>query len=517
MYRDMRIYMRTAVTVAVLTTVVLGALACSASEIEVTRVVELEVTREIEAPVEVTRVIEVPVEVTREVEVSNEDALPIEVEVTREIQVPVEVTREIEVPVEITREVEVTREVNMTRIVPLEVTKVVQVPVEVTREIEVPVEITREVEVTRVVVVTATLTPSPTSTPTPELPSTPAELLERVEQSVVQIYLRSGVGFFARKSGSGFIFAVEGTTAFVATNHHVIDGESSVEVQIGDHSVYDPLILGWDSERDVAVLSICCSTEFVALPWSQSAPVKGATVVAAGTTVGSTDLTGTIGEVSAPDDFSMEHGFISHSAPLNPGYSGGPLFSMPGAEVVGINTAGGTETLTFYAVPYQTIKDQVEEWRSQLVVLPAPTPTYTPTPTPTPTHTPTPISFGTVQGEDFSYTVHEVRDPVEPRFGVKAGHRLVAIDVTLEALHDDTVIHPWYFGMQDTDGYIHTPDWVSQVMEPELGYDYGNLPVNQKVRGWITLEVPQSAVLTTVLSFEFKSDRTVIIADLTRD
>ena len=80
----------------------LGALACSASEIEVARVVELEVTREIEVPVEVIR----EVEVTREIEVIRE----IEVEVTRVVEVPVEVTRVLEGTSEVARGIKVARE-----------------------------------------------------------------------------------------------------------------------------------------------------------------------------------------------------------------------------------------------------------------------------------------------------------------------------------------------------------------------------------------------------------------------
>ena len=223
---------------------------------------------------------------------------------------------------------------------------------------------------------TATPTPTVTPSPIPEPPSTPAELVERAQDSIVRVKARTGGILYFQSSGSGFIFAVEGTTAFIATNHHIIDGTDSVEVQIGDSSTYDALVLGWDAERDVAVLSICCSSDFIALPWSHASPSEGDSVVAIGypnTDTG--NLIATIGEIRAPDDFSMEHDFIPHSAPLNPGNSGGPLFTMPGGEVVGINTAGGTETLAFYTVPYQAIEEQMEEWRSQLIVAPTATPT----------------------------------------------------------------------------------------------------------------------------------------------
>ncbi|MXZ02549.1 MAG: trypsin-like serine protease [Chloroflexi bacterium] len=204
------------------------------------------------------------------------------------------------------------------------------------------------------------------------LTATPEELVERVRPSIVQVKARSGGGFFGPTSaGSGFIFAVEDTTAFIATNHHVIDGSDSIKVQIGDSGTYDALVLGWDPERDVAVLSICCSSAFIPLQWDDASPAEGVSVIATGYPNSDTGkLIATIGEVRAPDDLSMKHDFVPHSAPLNPGNSGGPLLSMPGGEVVGINTAGGTETLVFYAVPYQAIEAQMEQWRSQLIVVP---------------------------------------------------------------------------------------------------------------------------------------------------
>ena len=81
-------------------------------------------------------------------------------------------------------------------------------------------------------------------------------------------------------------------------------------------------------------------------------------------------VTATTGVVAPGDDLSGRFDFIPHTAPLNPGNSGGPLFSMPDAKVLGINTARGTQTLVFYAVPFQAIEGQMAEWRSQLVVIP---------------------------------------------------------------------------------------------------------------------------------------------------
>ena len=154
--------------------VIIAAFVMAAVAFSCTREIHIESTRIVESTREVP--VEVPVEVTRIVEVEATRQVPvevtrlIEVAATREVpyEVPVEVTREVpvtrEVDVEVTREIQVTREatVEVTREVPIEVTR--RVPVEVTREVT--VEVTREVtvEVTRLVVA-ATTTPAPTATP----------------------------------------------------------------------------------------------------------------------------------------------------------------------------------------------------------------------------------------------------------------------------------------------------------------------------------------------------------------
>ena len=464
------------------------------------------------------------------------ETVEVEKVVEREVVQTVEVEREVVVEVEKMVEVEVIQTVEVEREVVVEVEKLViqtvvvekvvevvkEVEVEVVKEIEVVKEVEKEVQV--VVTATPSSTPTPTSSPTlgpsntptptatpsptPEPPSTPAELVERVQDSVVRVQARSGGTFFGTASqGSGFIFAVEGTTAFVATNQHIIDGSNSVEVQIED-STYDALVLGWDAKRDVAVVSICCSPDFIALPWGDASPSEGESVIAIGYPNSDTgNLIATIGEVRAPDDLSIEHDFIPHSAPLNPGNSGGPLFSMPGAEVVGINTAGGTETLAFYAVPYQAIAQQVADWRSQLIV--------DATATPTPTTTKPANTLFRVKLNGVIYTIHSVIDPAPERSSLTPGERAVAIDVSIEAVDNGSDYDEDDFVVQDSDGYIYEPDWLNRGVKPDLGS--GTLAAGQRVRGWVNFNVPGQARISVVqLETGYGSPR-VVIADLTKE
>ena len=88
-------------TILMLISMMLAACASEPQEVEVTRIVEVEVASD-PVEVEVTREVEVEVEVTQEVEIE----VPVEIEVTREVEVEVEVPVEIEV----TRIVEVEAE-----------------------------------------------------------------------------------------------------------------------------------------------------------------------------------------------------------------------------------------------------------------------------------------------------------------------------------------------------------------------------------------------------------------------
>ena len=215
---------------------------------------------------------------------------------------------------------------------------------------------------------TATVAPTPTLRPTLALPASPSDLVAWAEDSIVRV--QAGAS-----GGSGFIFDREGDTAFVVTNHHVIEDDNNYDVIVQNSDFYEATLLGYDSDKDIAVLAICCSPHFFAIDWESGAEADvGDEVLAVGYPRGSGGrVTATTG-VAQDDWLGNTLGLVSHNAPLNPGNSGGPLFSIDG-KVLGVNAGSSNFTEgVFYAVPYSDIRADVIAWKARMVVLPTPTP-----------------------------------------------------------------------------------------------------------------------------------------------
>ena len=215
------------------------------------------------------------------------------------------------------------------------------------------------------VVVVATPTPEPTAAPdpTPAPVPTPSlqETIQRLKQSVVNIGTN-------HDSGSGVIYAVEGSTAYIVTNEHVIAGASSVQVRVRDSVTYQATMLGWDAGRDLAVLSICCDT-FQAVPFTENYEINtGIEVLVIGYPDGRVqgDATVTRGIISAigTHEYYSYGNIIQTDAAMNPGNSGGPVFSLDG-KVVGIATLGydDREALGF-AIPASTVVSHLPALRA---------------------------------------------------------------------------------------------------------------------------------------------------------
>ena len=229
-------------------------------------------------------------------------------------------------------------------------------------------------------------TPRPTAIPSPTRPTaTPmpapdlSTMIERVRPAVVRISTSTSVG-------SGVIFDTQGRTAYIATNEHVVEGQSQVNVMVNDSARYTGNVLGVDVVRDLAVVSICCGN-FMALDFGDAEHLEvGDEVVNIGYAF---DLEGeatvTKGIVSALRYMSYYQAHVVQTdAPINPGNSGGPMLSLDGL-ILSINTSDysdDSEGIGF-AISSRTVQQRIPTLRDG---------TALPTPTPPPTSGLRPLS-----------------------------------------------------------------------------------------------------------------------------
>lgn len=168
-------------------------------------------------------------------------------------------------------------------------------------------------------------------------------LVDRVSKSVVTIRTVVGTGFRQGSgTGTGVVLDKAGN---IVTNFHVVDGARQITVEFKDGTVVPATVVREDESQDLAVVKVTVS-EGVLSPatFADSGKVRvGDAVFAIGNPFG-LSYTVTSGIVSALDrqspagvDAALK-GMIQTDAAVNPGNSGGPLFSAAG-EVIGINSS----------------------------------------------------------------------------------------------------------------------------------------------------------------------------------
>lgn len=196
------------------------------------------------------------------------------------------------------------------------------------------------------------------------------KLFEEVSPSVVFIntskmqrdYWTRDVFKVKSGSGSGFIWDDEG---HIVTNYHVLDGSSSFTVTLADQRVFDAELVGFEKNKDLAVLKIDVSK-------GEVTPIKlgryddlrvGQSVYAIGNPFG-LDHTLTTGIISALGREITSIGgrpikdVIQTDAAINPGNSGGPLLDSS-RRLIGVNTmiyspSGGSAGIGF-SIPVDVV------------------------------------------------------------------------------------------------------------------------------------------------------------------
>ena len=180
------------------------------------------------------------------------------------------------------------------------------------------------------------------------------ELLDAYSQAVITVVETVGpavVGISAKRiqpvgraeqvaSGSGVLITPDG---YVLTNDHVVQGANRLTATLQDGTSLDAALIGTDPATDLALIRAGGSSlPYVAMGDSSVLRV-GQLVIAIGNPFGfqstvSTGVVSALGRALRSRDGRLIENIIQHTAPLNPGNSGGPLVDSRG-RVVGLNTA----------------------------------------------------------------------------------------------------------------------------------------------------------------------------------
>lgn len=192
-----------------------------------------------------------------------------------------------------------------------------------------------------------------------------------VMPAVVHIKIRFNGSSDQGASGSGVIISPDG---FIATNNHVVENASAIEVTLPDKRTFTAKLVGRDPNTDLALIKVEANKLPVVKTGNSDNVQIGEWVLAVGFPL-SLNTTVTAGIVSAkarsigiinrpginnqqnnntPAGNMAVESFIQTDAAINPGNSGGALVNTDG-ELIGINSAIASQTGSYagyaFAIP----------------------------------------------------------------------------------------------------------------------------------------------------------------------
>ena len=199
---------------------------------------------------------------------------------------------------------------------------------------------------------------------------TVGEIIKKNEDAVVEIVVSGtaqnmwGQFQLTQGAGSGVIVKEDG---YIATNYHVIQGATNVQVTLHNGEQYSARIVGSDPSNDVAVIKIDAKDLTTATVGDSSTVEVGDLAVAIGNPLGQLGGTATSGIISALDRTLNVEGttltLLQTDAAINGGNSGGGLFNSKG-ELIGIveskASAVGVEGLAF-ALPINSVSGIIND------------------------------------------------------------------------------------------------------------------------------------------------------------
>jgi S1-C subfamily serine protease len=198
------------------------------------------------------------------------------------------------------------------------------------------------------------------------------DLLDAYSQAVIGVVHRAGPAVVSISSypadeqsgqGSGFVITPDG---FALTNSHVARGRQRLRVTTEEGDALEARLIGDDPATDLALVRLAARDLPHAELGDSDALQVGQLVIAMGNPFGfrstvSTGVVSATGRAMRSEQGRLIENIVQHTAPLNPGNSGGPLVDSK-CRVVGINTAiiAMAQGLGF-AVPSSTARWVVSE------------------------------------------------------------------------------------------------------------------------------------------------------------
>jgi S1-C subfamily serine protease len=178
------------------------------------------------------------------------------------------------------------------------------------------------------------------------------ELLDAYSRAVIGVVEQAGPAVVSLEikghkrgqggAGSGFVVTPDG---YVMTNSHVVANAHTIRVRTSTGETINGSVVGDDPATDLALVRVDASLlPATYLPVDGSlAPKVGQLAVAIGNPLGfestvSTGVVSALGRSLRGRTNRLIDGVVQHTAPLNPGNSGGPLLDARG-RVLGVNTA----------------------------------------------------------------------------------------------------------------------------------------------------------------------------------
>jgi S1-C subfamily serine protease len=174
----------------------------------------------------------------------------------------------------------------------------------------------------------------------------------------------------AEAAGTGLVLGADGV---VVTNHHVIQGATTITVTVpATGKEYDAEVVGYDASKDVAVLLLDDASGLATVRTDTSDLTSGQDVVAVGDAGGDggalTAAPGTISDLHHPITVADEttgapgrlRNLIEVTSDVVPGDSGGALLDAAG-DVIGMTVAASTGAqVTGYVIPIHRILHVVD-------------------------------------------------------------------------------------------------------------------------------------------------------------